>query len=97
MTKKPKIPKCIYANWKYCWQRKGNSFSVREYGTPDTKECAACLTALVNWGEDATRRPITKDEMLVETGQKNLEKCVYCGKLAITDSNGRCQKCKNLG
>lgn len=66
MPKKPKILKCIYANWRYCWQREGDTFYLRKYGEIDKKECAACLSALINWGNDATRRPLTKDEVYKE-------------------------------
>jgi hypothetical protein len=69
---------------------------VREFGKPDEKQCAACLGALINWGNDATRRPITKNEMLVETGRKKLENCANCGKLSIIVENGRCQHCQDL-
>jgi hypothetical protein len=94
--KKPKIPKCVYANWKYCWQRVGNSIFVREYGIPDEKQCAACLAAHVNWGDGATRRPLTKNEMLLEIGKLKLEKCANCGEMRIIVENGRCQKCQDI-
>lgn len=92
---KVKIPKCIYADWRYCWQRDDTSLWVREYKKPDRSECAACLAALINWGENATRRPITQDEMLLEIGKLKLEKCANCGKKAIIVENGRCKKCQD--
>jgi hypothetical protein len=65
--KKPRltIPKCIYANWKFCWQRNvGNNhtFWVDNYKKPDPEECAACLSAFNAWGDGADRRPISKEE-----------------------------------
>jgi len=64
---KPKIPKCLFANWKYCWQ---HSRSGPDYYKPqrqtydiDGSMCAACLAAHVNWGNGATRRPLTKEEV----------------------------------
>jgi len=59
-------PKCIYADWMFCWQRIGNSFWVREYKVADPKECAACLGAFINWGVGATRRPMNKAEIQKE-------------------------------
>jgi len=59
-------PKCVYADWKYCWQRIGNSIMVSRYKVVDETKCAACLAAHVNWGDGATRRPMTKEEILKE-------------------------------
>jgi hypothetical protein len=68
------IPVCIYAKWKRCWQRNvGENYTywVKNYGKPDSKECAACLGALINWGDGADRRPITKDEAQTERNVYN--------------------------
>jgi len=70
---KEKYPKCIYANWKFCWQRVGNSIWVYKYGVPDESKCAACLAAHINWGEGATRRPMTKEEIKKEKEENNKE------------------------
>jgi hypothetical protein len=71
ITKSKEVyPKCIYANWKFCWQRANkigsHTYWVAEYGKPDPKECAACLAAQINWGDGASRRPMTKEEVIKE-------------------------------
>jgi hypothetical protein len=71
--KQPKfIPHCLYADWKYCWQRKTDFktyASYQLYYIIDESKCAACLAANINWGDGADRRPISKEEM-----QKEMEK-----------------------
>ena len=59
-------PKCLWNENSFCWQRIGNSFSVREYKVPEPKECAACLGAFINWGVAAIRRPMHKAEITKE-------------------------------
>lgn len=39
---------------------------MRTLGIPDESFCAACIAARVNWGDNASRRSISKDEMLRE-------------------------------
>ena len=58
--KKRFVAKCIYGPNKYCWQI--DSYAIREWKKPNTDECAACLSAHINWGEGALRRPLNSDE-----------------------------------
>lgn len=63
------IPKCPWANWKYCWQRNSDYktyASMQLYYVIDEKKCAACLSAYMVWGEGADHRPQTKEEMKKE-------------------------------
>lgn len=70
VPKEPRsFPKCIYADWKYCWQRNTeyktyNSYQL--YYVINESKCAACLAAHINWGDGATRRPLTKEEIQKE-------------------------------
>ena len=65
------LPKCLYANWKYCWQRRKEYKTYSSYQLQymiDDKQCAACIAAQINWGDGADRRPLAKEEV-----QKELE------------------------
>jgi len=72
IIKQPRtLPNCIYAKWKYCWQRNKDYKSYSSYQLyymVDETKCAACLGALINWGQGADRRPLSKEEV-----QKELE------------------------
>jgi hypothetical protein len=63
----PKIPKCFWADWRYCWQRCRSSPNYerieKQIYEIDLDLCSACIAARINWGENATRKPLTKEEM----------------------------------
>lgn len=89
---KPKIPKCVWAKWRYCWQR--HSVDGKMYFI-NPMHCAACIAARINWGDGASLRSLSKEEMLAEIGKLKRAKCANCGKIEIIVENGRCRTCQD--
>jgi hypothetical protein len=67
---KIKIPPCLWAKQRWCWQR--NSYDsrtvtsrVQEWHINEDK-CAACIAARINYGDYSLHHPLTKLELTEE-------------------------------